>query len=335
LNIFALTNLTDYYREKGDLKTSFKYLARSFASKQVEPSRKMAILSYYLSDENQVKEYYAELSKVIEVFCTTHPDQSDIRLLAADFYIQNKDYSKAYENLKRYLELQAGTYNIYMQTILLANAASLDEEVLTITGKALELYPDSADIRFFRGIALYQLKDYEALIQNFEGVSSNQYSTPEYASQSNLLLAEAYYRNADYTKSDSIFESIILEEPDNYMAMNNYSYYLAERGEKLDEAKGWSARVVKNNPDNATFLDTYAWVLYKLDALEEAERYILNALDKGGENDPEVNEHAGDIQFSLKSFQVARSYYQKAIILGGDKEKLQEKIEKINALEYE
>ena len=47
------------------------------------------------------------------------------------------------------------------------------------------------------------------------------------------------------------------------------------------------------------FLDTYAWILYKLESYEEAEKYILSALDKGGENDPEVNEHAGDIQLAL------------------------------------
>ena len=91
--------------------------------------------------------------------------------------------------------------------------------------------------------------------------------------------------------------------------------------------------MVKNNPDNATFLDTFAWVLYKLKSFEEAEKYILNALNKGGQNDPEVNEHAGDIQVALKSYQVARSYYLKAIILGGDKEKLEEKIEKVKTSE--
>jgi Tfp pilus assembly protein PilF len=145
-----------------------------------------------------------------------------------------------------------------------------------------------------------------------------------------MLIAEAYYRMEDYAISDSLFESLIHDEPDNYMVLNNYSYYLAERGEKLEQAKGWSARVVQNNPDNATFLDTYAWVLYKLHSFEEAERYILNALDKGGENDPEVNEHAGDIQFARRSYQVARSYYKKAIILGGDKDKLEEKLERLN-----
>jgi tetratricopeptide (TPR) repeat protein len=333
LNIFALTNLTDYYRQRGDFENSYKYLAKSFASKQIEPSRKMAILSYYLSDQEQVDKYAAELGKVIEVFCETHPDQSDIRLLAADFYIQTHDYSKAYGHLKRYLELQKGTYNIYMQTIMLANAASLNDEVLFMADKAMELFPDSADIRFFRGLAFYQSNDYEGLIKNFKGISRDQYSSTDYASQARMLIAEAYYRMADFSIADSLFESLISDEPDNYMAMNNYSYYLAERGEKLEMAKKWSFDVINNNPDNATFLDTYAWVLYKLKAYDEAEKYVLNALDKGGQNDPEVNEHAGDIQLALKSYKIARSYYLKAIILGGDKQKLEGKIERVKTIE--
>jgi|GEM_PF-761087 len=329
LNIFALTNLTDYYRKKEDFKNSFKYLAKSFTSTQIEPKRKIAILSYYLSDKELVNKYPTELGKVIEVFCDTHPDQSDIRLLAADFYIQTQDYGKAFGHLKRYLELQKGTFNIYMQAIMLANAASLDDEVISIADKALEIYPDSADIRFFRGLALYQEEDFESLIKNFESVSPGNFSSTEYASQAKMLVAEGYYRMDDYAKSDSIFESLIIDEPDNYMAMNNYSYYLAERGEKLEMAKKWSADVIKNNPENATFLDTFAWVLYKLKSYEEAEKYILNSLNKGGQNDPEVNEHAGDIQMALKSYQVAKSYYMKAIILGGDKEKLEKKIESV------
>ncbi len=147
-----------------------------------------------------------------------------------------------------------------------------------------------------------------------------------------MLYAEAYYRLEEYGVSDSIFESLIEQEPDNYTVLNNYSYYLAERGEKLAEAEKWSKKAIKNNPDNATFLDTYAWVLYKLKAYEEAEKYILMAMDKGGENDPDVNEHAGDIQAGLKSKELAKSYYLKAQVLGGDRDKLKAKMKELDTV---
>jgi tetratricopeptide (TPR) repeat protein len=328
-NIFALTNLTDYYRKKEDYKNSFKYLNKSFRSEQIDARRKMAILSYYLSEEQFVTNYAEELEGLINVLMEVHPEEYDIRLMASDFYIQIRAYEKAYLNLKAYMEAKGATYPLYMQAVLLANASGLNRELVEITGKALKTYPDSSDIRFFRGVGLYELGDYKALIQNFDSVSIEKYSNKEYISQSKMLYAEALYRLEDFPKSDSIFELLISEEPDNYMVLNNYSYYLAERGEKLKQAETWSRVAIKNNPDNATFLDTHAWVLYKLKAYEEAELYIMKAMEKGGENDPEINEHAGDIQVALRSVDIARSYYMKAIILGGDKERIQEKIDSL------
>ena len=329
-NIFALTNLTDYYRKKEDYAKSFYYLTKSFYSDMIDASRKMAILSYYLSEEKFMTGYAEELAKLCEVLIEVHPEEYDARLVASDFYIQQKAYDKAYYHLKVYLEKGGRSYPLFMQAILLANAASLNQELVDISTEAEVLYPDSLDIRFFRGIGLYALEDYSALIENFKGISMDDFSTPEYCSQSKLLYAEAYYRLGDYIVSDSIFESLIEEDPDNYMVLNNYSYYLAERGEKLEQAKAWSLKAIQNNPDNATFLDTYAWVLYKLEEYEEAEKYILMAMEKGGDNDPEVNEHAGDIQAALNSPDMARAYYTKAQVLGGDKQRLEEKISSLD-----
>jgi Tfp pilus assembly protein PilF len=213
--------------------------------------------------------------------------------------------------LQAYLEKNTANYQLYMQAILLANAASLNTELIMMSDRALEQYPDSIDIRFFKGIGYYEEGDYEMLIENFNGISLDEFTVKEYASQSKMLYAEAFYRLEDYRKSDSLFEALIIEEPDNYMVLNNYSYYLAERGTKLEKAKQWSGVTIRNNPDNATFLDTYAWVLFKMKEYEEAEKYILIALEKGGANDPEINEHAGDIQVALKSFEIAKSYYLK------------------------
>jgi tetratricopeptide (TPR) repeat protein len=334
-NIFALTNLTDYYRKKEDYATSFRYLTSSFNNRQIDVKRKMAIMSYYLSDEEFIRNYPDQLDKLVQVFVNMHPEEPEGRLLAADFYISVRTYNKAFEQLKSYLVKNQGNYQLYMQAILLANASSLNKELIAMSNRALKIYPDSIDIRFFRGIGYYEEGEYENLVANYEGVNLNSFSVREYASQSKMLYAEAFYRLDNYSKSDSLFEELIEAEPDNYMVLNNYSYYLAERGEKLIQAEEWSRETIEKNPDNATFLDTYAWILYKLKEYESAEGYILSALQKGGENDPEVNEHAGDIQAALKSYEIAKSYYLKAIILGGEKEKLEEKIERLNRVEHE
>jgi tetratricopeptide (TPR) repeat protein len=326
-NIYALTNLTDYYRKGDNYHLSLKYLAMSFNSPQIDVSRKVAIMSYYLSDQEIVNSYPGELDRLIQVFVKEHPDHYEGRLLSTDFYIQTQKYDKAYEQLAYYLDHNLGTYPMYMQTILLANASALNQELIAISDKALKFYPDSADIRFFKGVGLYEEGLYKELISNLDSASMEDFSQEEYLSQSRMLYAEAYYRLEDYPKSDSLFEVLISEDPENYMVLNNYSYYLAERGEKLDQAREWSQKATWNNPDNSTFLDTYAWVLFKLELFDEAEKYILSALEKGGKNDPEVNEHAGDIQVALESYEIAKSYYKNAILMGGDKGRLEEKIQ--------
>jgi len=334
-NIYALTNLTDYYREKEVYDSSFIFLNKSFSSSMIDARRKMAIISYYLSEEKFMNAYPRQLESLLEVLIEAHPEEYDVRLIASDFHIQQRAYDKAFWNLKVYLEEGGRSYPLYMQAIMLANAGGLTQELVDITGTAMKNYPDSLDIRFFRGIGLYEVADYRALIDNFEGISLDGFSTTEYVSQAKMLFAEGYYRLGEYAESDSIFESLIEAEPNNYMVLNNYSYYLAERGDKLAEAENWSKKAIENNPDNATFLDTYAWVLYKLGDYERAERYILMAMEKGGENDPDVNEHAGDIQAALGSKTMARSYYLKAQVLGGDKEALEKKKELLKAQDNE
>lgn len=334
-NIYALTNLTDYYRKSDNYDLSLKYLAMSFRSPQIDVKRKMAIMSYYLSEQELIAKYPKELDRLIQVFVQEHPDVYEGRLLATDFYIQTQKYHKAYDQLAYFLDHNLGTYPMYMQAILLANASSLNEDLIHISDVALRYYPDSADIRFFKGIGLYEEERYEDLIYNLDSTNFSNLSQDEYRSQSRMLYAEAYYRLENYPKSDSLFEALISEDPDNYMVLNNYAYYLAERGEKLDQARKWSQKAIKNNPDNATFLDTYAWVLFKMELYEEAEKYILEALEKGGENDPEVNEHAGDIQLALESYEIAKSYYEKAILLGGETERLEKKIENLERQQNE
>ncbi len=329
-NIFALTNLTDYYRKKEDYQNSFKYLTISFNNKQIDVKRKMAILSYYLSEEKFVLNYGDELETLLKVFLDVHPNESEGRLLAADFYIEKRAYDKAYVQIEAYLESNKGNYPLYMQAILLANAASLNKELIRMTERALVSFPDSTDIRFFRGVAFYEEGEYELLIENFQGISMEDFTVNEYKSQAKMLVAEAFYRLEDFPRSDSLFENLIAEEPNNYMVLNNYSYYLAERGAKLEKARAWSWKTIRNDPDNSTFLDTYAWVLFKLEEFEEAEKYMMKALGKGGDNDAEVNEHAGDIQVALESYEIAKSYYFKAIILGGEKARLEMKIESLN-----
>jgi tetratricopeptide (TPR) repeat protein len=328
-NIFALTNLTDYYRKKEDYSNSFFYMSKSFENPLIDSKRKLAIISFYSADEKYLNGYRHEIERLVEIYLDMYPKDADGKLVAVDFYINSKDYEKGYVVLNEYLKLKTSSYGIWMQAVLLANAAGLNNDLVDITGRALENFNDSADIVFFRSLGLYGLERYDEVVSELEQIDFEKYSNEEYMRTSYHVLAESYNHLKNFEESDRLYEMIIMNDPQDYISMNNYSYYLAERGEKLEKAKAISYLVVRDNPDNATFIDTYAWVLYKLEDYENAEKYIQEALIKGGDSDPEINEHAGDIMLALGSLVLAKKYYEKALILGGDQERLTGKINSI------
>lgn len=330
LNIYALTNLTDYYREKKEFENSFFYLDKSFQSDEIDYDKKMAILSFYLSDEYFSRNYGKELENLLVTMMNKYPDRRDVHLFASDFFIQNMKYREALDALLPLLNKNQEKYALWRQGILLANATGRTEDLLKITSTAVEMYPDSAEMIFYKGIAEYENEKYEAVIHTFSNEHLARVDDRELNSQARMLLAESYHQLEMYEVSDSIFREIIRSEPDNYLVMNNFSYYLSLREESLDEAERLSRITIEKEPQNGTYLDTYAWILYKRGEFEEAEKYIMQALKWGGEGDLEVNLHAAEIHKALGNIPMARAFYQKALILGGDKEELIRKLEALN-----
>lgn len=330
MNIYALTNLTDYYREKKDFERSFFYLNRSFQSDEIDYDKKMAILSFYLSDEYFSTNHRNELAELLETMLDKYPGRRDVHLFASDFFIQRRKYSEALDALLPLLNKNQEIYATWRQGILLANATSRTEDLLKIASTAVEMYPDSAEMIFYKGIAEYETENYPAVIETFSNEQLSRANDPELNSQARMLLAESYHRLEMYSISDSLFREIIRSEPDNNLVMNNFSYYLSLREESLEEAERLSRITIEREPQNGTYLDTYAWILYKQSAYEQAEHYIMQALKWGGEGDIDVNLHAAEIHKAMGNIPMARAFYQKALILGGDKEELIRKLEALN-----
>ena len=89
----------------------------------------------------------------------------------------------------------------------------------------------------------------------------------------------------------------------------------------------------KLNPENSSYQDTYGWVLYKMNKLEEAEIWILKALKNSAHKNAVILEHYGDIQFKLGNKEEAISYWEKAAEAGKASEFLPRKIEERKLIE--
>ena len=110
------------------------------------------------------------------------------------------------------------------------------------------------------------------------------------------------------------------------LALNNCAYYLAVEGRDLDRAEHMSALTLKDQPDNATSLDTYAWIMFKKKDYVQAMVYIDKALENTEEPSCELFHHAGDIYFMNAEPEAALDFWEKALELEPENELLQKKV---------
>ena len=121
-------------------------------------------------------------------------------------------------------------------------------------------------------------------------------------------------RKGDYAQAEKHFEKCLKLAPDFAEAMNYLGYMWAEHGLKLDQARELIEKAVKAEPKNAAYLDSLAWVLFKLNQPKEALPYALKAAELSEEPDATVCDHLGDIYAALNQLDKAREAWRKSLV---------------------
>ena len=165
-------------------------------------------------------------------------------------------------------------------------------------------------------MALYRKDDNEGALNAFrKGVSViNEKSNPDIVSDFYSVMGDLYFQKQMRKEAYAAYDSCLQWKGDNYGCMNNYAYYLSESDDQLEKAEQMSFKTVKQEPKNSTYLDTYAWVLFKLKRYAEAKVYIEQALQNDTDSTSHVlYEHAGDICIMAGFSDKAVEYWTEAL----------------------
>ena len=128
-------------------------------------------------------------------------------------------------------------------------------------------------------------------------------------------MGDIHYEQGETAEAYQCYDVALQYDPSDMLVLNNYAYFLAEEGNHLEKAEQMSRRTIEAEPHNATYLDTYAWILYKLQRYEEALSYIEQAIADDAEPSDVLYEHAGDICIHTGDRAQALDYWHKALAL--------------------
>ena len=304
-------SLADYYDKTGEKNKSYNELKLGLENPALDLSTKINLMIGYYRGEltDEQKKQALELS---EILMEVHEGDPMASTFYASMLYENGEYDKARPFFREIVESGEASYAAWEQ-LLFCDLYLEDYQALANDSEGcVDYFPNYPLPYFFAGISNYQLKDFvkaKAFLESGKDFVVNNNSLLE---QFYSSLGDTYNEMENYDASYAAYDKVLKLNPDNSVVLNNYSYYLSQRNEHLDRAKDMAKKSVELDPYNSNNLDTYAWVLYKLEDYKGALEWIEKAYNNSGNASGVVLEHYGDILVKLGEKEEAIKYWKLA-----------------------
>ena len=318
--------LANYYRDKNNNNKSYDELRLAFSSSQLSLEVKISILASYfplLTTNDTLKKQAYELCLIM---INIHPLSPQVYAIYADLLFSDKKKNQAKEFYKKTLKIDKNFKDVWTQLLFIDVEQNNFDSLLLYSFDALNLFPTDPLYYYFYAISNLRINQPIIAFKYLEIGIEYVYDNPPLLKEFQISLAESSNSMQEYSYSDSIYEKVLSVDPDNILVLNNFSYYLSLRKEKLEKAKTMSYKCNKLEPNNGTYQDTYAWVLFCLGEYVEARLWVEKAIKNGSDTSFVVLEHYGDILFKLNLKQEAIVQWKKAFSINGKSQSLMKKI---------
>lgn len=330
-NAMAQSCLYDYYNGSGQAALAKDMMNRLLFGKETPQETRVQFLRNAIQQNESTG---GDSTNVVELFRKVQavvPRDTTVAQLKAAYYTLRKFPKDSIDNaLAQLIQLQPDNADARVQLIQDKWASQDWKEIAALSEPGMLYNPDFLPFYFFTGLSRYYLKDDKGALDALRKGTAfiNDQSNTAIVAEIYSIMGEIYSANNLKKEAYAAYDSCLQYDPGNIGTLNNYAYYLSVDGVDLDRAEKMSAKVIAAEPKNATYLDTYAWILYRLGRYADAKIYIDQTLkfvsDSTSSNT--LYEHAADIYAALGDYGSAASFCEKAVKQGGDAKALEKKI---------
>lgn len=322
-NIMARMSMIDYYRTSGQAMRADSLQEVMLVSPKTPVDGKMALMRQVVADNEKNR---ADSTLVIDLFkkILKEPQEtSDMaQLYAAYLTLKKMPQDSISKVLETVLAISPDNVAARLQLIQAEWNKQDFDRVIELSNQALDYSPDELAFYYFLGFAYIQKDDDDSALEVLRrGVSQiNDQSNPSLVSDFYAIMGDILHDKGDNEGAYAAYDSCLQWKDDNYGCLNNYAYYLSVENKDLDKAAQMSYRTVQAEPDNSTFLDTYAWILFMQKKYAEALQYIDMAVKNDTTKSAVIIEHAGDIHAVNGDIDGAVKYWNEALKAGAENE---------------
>lgn len=324
-----------FYNAIGDSVNYDQQTYQALVSKDLDVASKVEVLADYARHLLVAKDSSARTENLFKVLIEQHPNEPQIRMLFSDYLAAKDDMKGAAEQMDYAVNLDPTDAQAWNRLLVLNIISENYEAAIAAGDRAIELNPNDIELYGYIAPAYYNIKQYDKAIEVYKKALTAVDSTDtEHRSMFLGGMGDAKFSMGDTIGAFALYDQAIEIDPNNVSILNNYAYFLTLCNRDLDKAERMSAKTVQAEPQNATFLDTYAWVFYKRKEYTMAQLYIEMAIKNERRPSSDIYDHYGDILLAVGNKQEALKQWKKALELDAGNKELLEKVEKL-ALELQ
>lgn len=326
-NPYYIVSMANYYEAKGDKAAAETQINNALINEKLDVDVKVGVLSRYILKLSQVDKGSERANNLFKTLLEQHPEETEIKMMYASLLIAQNKTEEAKFQIQLVTEMEPDNAGAWQQLLNLSLKAEDIPEVIRICTRCMELFPEAPEYHFYLGIAYYQQKEYQKALDAYKaGIEIIPAENSPLKSDFYGQIGDIYYQMDQMDNAYASYDEALKYNDKNVVVLNNYSYFLSLAKKDLKRAERMSAQCIKLEPDNATYLDTYAWIFFVQGNYSLAKIYIENALEKDKTNSSELVDHYGDILFMIGEKEKAVEQWKKAKELGKESSVLDRKI---------
>jgi tetratricopeptide (TPR) repeat protein len=273
------------------------------------PGLREKLAEIYLRQQDRTK-----AAEQLEAIVRNNPTNPQAHYFLGGIAFEEKKWKEAAEHYNRAIVVGPAFEPAYYDLALAQVNMNESAEALKTLEKAKSRFKATFTSEFFAGLAYSRMKDFTNALNHFTAaeVIGRATDTNRLTHIFYYQLGGAFERMQKFDEAEKYLHKCLELFPDFSDAMNYLGYMWVERGVNLPKAKELIDKAVKLEPKNAAYLDSLAWVLFKMEQPKEALPWMLKAVELSEEPDATLYDHLGDIYSVLQQPDKAQEAWKKA-----------------------
>lgn len=324
-----IVSMANYYDQTGDKEAAEQEIRDALVNEKLDVETKVGILSRYVQRLQQTQQGIENANSLFQTLLDQHPEDTELKLMYGSLLMAQQKEEEAKFQFQLVTEMEPSNDGAWQQLLNISLKGENIPEVIRICTRCKELFPEAPEYYFYLGIGYYMQEKYqESLDTYYAGLKIIPEGNGVVKSNFYGQIGDLYYQMEKMDEAYKAYDEALKYNENNAPVLNNYSYFLTLDKKDLKKAERMAAQCIKLEPDNATYLDTYAWVFFVQGNYTLAKIYIENALSKDKTNSAELVDHYGDILYMSGEKDKALEQWKKAKEMGKDTDVLKQKIAK-------